>query len=401
MLQFIFERYGPRNISDIESLKKQLRTADDSQGYKHLLYLHRHIQNQLRKIPRRDPDTDAVLIGENGLPLNFGFTQEELRSVLMEQLGASNEAFEQIRLDAIKYPNKTYADIILVCENLLKDEKSEKSQPFKEATSSYRSVASVCSVIRSTSNNNEIICANCGLPNHYAANCRSTECKQCKYVFSSWQERQKHSISEHNRKQSTFNNNNSNFHQNNQFIRRRDRSRSNSNGRNGNNPYHRTITTNNHRPSSPYPTNNNNFRSRSPYNNNNRNNQQSQMHHHRIYNNNNGRNSNNSNNNNSRHRVSFYSTSDQSRDNNDQRNNRPPSPYYQLSNNNNGRNQGRIKSYVTQVEDNHIMIDNDEYHQHYCINDNTENQINDTDNYNDNDIFPHDQEEVNIDDEDI
>jgi hypothetical protein len=125
------------------------------------------------------------------------------------------------------------------------------------------------------------------------------------------------------------------------------------------------------------------------------------MHHHRIYNNNNGRNSNNSNNNNSRHRVSFYSTSDQSRGNNDQRNNRPPSPYYQLSNNNNGRNQGRIKSYVTQVEDNHIMIDNDEYHQHYYINDNTENQINDTDNYNDNDIFPHDQEEVNIDDEDI
>jgi hypothetical protein len=54
MLKFIFDRYGPRNISDIETLKAQLRRADDSQGYKHLLYLHRHIQNQLQKIHRRD-----------------------------------------------------------------------------------------------------------------------------------------------------------------------------------------------------------------------------------------------------------------------------------------------------------------------------------------------------------
>jgi hypothetical protein len=86
MLRFIFERYGPRNISDIETLKTQLRRTDDSQGYKYLLYMHRHVQNQLSKILRRDPLTGEIVNNTQGLPVTYEFSQEELRSIIMEQL---------------------------------------------------------------------------------------------------------------------------------------------------------------------------------------------------------------------------------------------------------------------------------------------------------------------------
>lgn len=126
MLQHIYNHYGPRNLTDIESLKTILCKADDSQGYKHLMYLHRHIQNQLRKIYKRDA-AGVIIVSATGIPVTYEFSEDELRSILMDQLGKSNEVFERVRLDAIKKPTKSYAELVEECENLLKDNKVERS----------------------------------------------------------------------------------------------------------------------------------------------------------------------------------------------------------------------------------------------------------------------------------
>jgi hypothetical protein len=306
MIKHIFEHYGPKDISDIDKLKSQLRNADDTKGYKHLFYTHRNIQNQLQKIYRRDA-TGAVINDPptTGAPTHYGFTDEELRSILlMNQLGKTSDIFELIRKDALRNPVKTYLQIVTECENLLKDEKIEKSQPFNDPTSSYRSISSVGAA---TSNRDGVTCANRNEPSHYANNCRSKRCAECKYVFSTWQERHQHTISDHG------SSNDGSFQRNNNFAnsdRGRDRCRSRSNDR-----------RNNYRSSSPYPTtttttttNNNNNRS---FNNNNNSRHNSQRF-------------NNSNNNN---RVRF--SSDNNNSNNNQYNNNNNSNSRSMMNNNN------------------------------------------------------------------
>jgi hypothetical protein len=62
--------------------------------------------------------------------VTYEFTEDELRSILMDQLGKSNEVFERVRLDAIKNPTKSYAELIEECENSLQDNQVERSSSF-------------------------------------------------------------------------------------------------------------------------------------------------------------------------------------------------------------------------------------------------------------------------------
>lgn len=254
MLQYIYNRYGPRDLTDIETLKSQLRRADDTQGYKNLMYLHRHIQNQLQKIQKRDPTTGAILTTPTGVPITHEFSQDELRSILMDQLGKSNEIFERVRLDAIKNPTKTYAQIVEECENLLKDNKVENYHlSYSSSRGNGDNLNSLSrptiSVGSTTINENTdgdddlIFCFNCHQPNHRAAHCRSTTCFKCGSVFSTWRERSKHGAKDHGLSQN--NNRNTNSYNNN--TRERSRSPSSYNTRNyrssSNNPSFRNSSS--------------------------------------------------------------------------------------------------------------------------------------------------------------
>jgi hypothetical protein len=250
--KFLFEKYGPTNQNDVDNLLKQLSEVNDSKSYAKMLSEYNKIQLQLSKIPKRDAEGNPITIpsripGQPDVPLYHGKTPDEMRSVLLQQLGKSNKLFYDLKVDAERRPNiYTYDVIVEEMENLIKakhdiayDSDAESTtQPRGKGENNQQQSSTTTTVNANVAyNNNGHACKNCGSSNHRSFECPKPICNIPGEKFRTGQERYEHHKAKHaipnrhdyrqdNRQynqQSRYqgNNSNSNYHQ-------RDRSKSRS-----------------------------------------------------------------------------------------------------------------------------------------------------------------------------
>jgi hypothetical protein len=211
--------YAPSSISDVDLVKKELRELNDSFGYKHVFHRIDMVQEQLRRIPRRDAVTGLPVADGDEYNRTFIMRPEELSSYLMDILArATNDRFKDIHRDAL-INRWTYEQIrdfsmtLLLANCALYDPLSVNYDPetvdtkhakafraaaVKQAPYANNNQATSSNTVNfiMTKSGNRVECRNCG-ENHYVLDCPKTKCYTCDIDFPSVTARRAHAAVKH------------------------------------------------------------------------------------------------------------------------------------------------------------------------------------------------------------
>lgn len=254
---YLVSTYGPTDQTDVDKIKAQLRAANpNTSGFADLVSTHTECNATLIKVKKYHPDRTPKLDAA-GNHMDYSHTQDELRTILMEQLALTDRpAFAALRSDAVRDQTMSYQAIMIEIRQLLKDAALYDPKSLPRPGNTMLAAPAVNTTYSSqhqlTHRNSN--CRNCN-GSHSVWDCTDNRCHECRIRFNTPEERKQHAYEVHSR--SNKGNNNSNNNNNYQ----QGYSNSNSRSNNYNNKSHSRGNSRSRNSSSYRSSNNNGDRS--------------------------------------------------------------------------------------------------------------------------------------------
>ena len=223
---YLSNNYGPHNTSDVADLRAEITNANCEKGYHQLLTIHNDCLSQIRIIPKKSSDGHILVDPVTHSPIFHDMSDEELKSILINQLDETDGSMKQLKLTALMNESMTYDQMKEIIKNLLKNAKIlnligindppaliAKIHATKHSLhNNIKNNSNTFFTTRQTQNNHnnqsssrnnnnkfKLICANCK-GDHSVQFCQSITCSTCNKNFENAKARSRHFHTEHSKK---------------------------------------------------------------------------------------------------------------------------------------------------------------------------------------------------------